>query len=272
MSLRDHTCFQDLAQDVRAFAQGRPIVEIVNSGNWGDALIHAGQAEFLHDIGVDVIQIPVQKLQRSKPIKTALKRWIKRERAIVTGSGAYRDVYARPAELAQAAKRFAHVLVMPSSYPFRPSYDANRTTYWRRDDLESMGAVPEARFCHDMAFYLQPAPRDVTQDVGVFFRADAERTDMEPPPGNIDISAEGTHKSDIEPLLDRIGACRVVHTNRLHVGIGAALLGREVHVYPGSNRKIEAMFKASLEPYYQDVHFHHEVPQSLYSAAAEGVV
>ena len=249
------------------------MVEIVNSGNWGDALIHAGQAEFLRDIGVAVKQVPVQKLQRSKPWKSTLKRMLMGERAIVTGSGAYRTVYDRPAELVRAASRYSRVLVMPSSYPFRPGYIPSRTTFWRRDHLESIEAVPEARFCHDMAFYLKPRARPVTQEIGLFFREDAERTDIALPHGNVDLSAEGTHKTDIESFMDRIGACRVVHTNRLHVGIGAALLGREVHLYPGDNRKIEAMFDASLRPFYDNVFFHTQVPDSLYeSHQAQGVV
>ncbi|WP_299546538.1 hypothetical protein [uncultured Tateyamaria sp.] len=264
MSLRSHSCFNELADNVRALANGSALVEIVNSGNWGDGLIHAGQAEFLADIGVQVERIPVRRLQKKESWKTGLRRLIKGRNAIITGCGAFRDVYNRPSEFALAAKQFKHVLVMPSSLPFMPNLDARRTTFWRRDSAESMKGAPDARFCHDMAFYLQPSPRKATQDLGMFFRDDAERSGVTLPPGNVDLSTQGTHETDIGPFLDHIGACRVIHTNRLHIGIAGALLGREVHLYPGSNDKIKSMFEASLQPFYDNVHFHSEPPSSLY--------
>lgn len=257
MSLRDQPCFLELADDVRKFAGGDRVVEIVNSGNWGDALIHAGQRAFLSDLGIATVPVPIARLRKDKlrhRILAAMRGL--QPKAIITGSGAYRDFYNRPAELGVAAARFRNVLVMPSSFPFRPDLDPDRTIFWRRDMLESYEAMPEASICHDMAFYLDPAPRAPGKGVGIMLRNDVERLELELPEGNIDLSNEGTHLSDPDLFLDRIGAYEVIHTNRLHVGIGAALLGREVHLYASRTRKLESIFKSSLEPFYPNVHYH----------------
>ncbi|WP_424965108.1 polysaccharide pyruvyl transferase family protein [Dinoroseobacter sp. S375] len=257
MSLRHQPCFQELADDLRRFAGDDMVTEIVNSGNWGDALIHAGQAAFLADVGISVDPVPIGQLRKNKfHHRFMAKLRGPRHKAIVTGSGAFRDFYNRPDEIAIAASRFANVFVMPSSFPFRPKLDPERTIFWRRDALESLDGLPEARFCHDMAFYLQPKPRKATKRDGILFRTDIERVDVELPASNVDLSNEGTHRSDIEPFLDRIGDFEVIHTNRLHVGIGGALLGREVHLYASRTRKLESIFKSSLEPFYDNVHYH----------------
>jgi len=257
MSLRDQSCYQDLADDLRRFAQGDTVTEIVNSGNWGDALIHAGQAAFLSDVGVRVDQVPISQLRKNKAHhRLFAKLRGPRGKALITGSGAFRDFYNRPDEFVVAASRFSEVFVMPSSFPFRPGFDPNCTTLWRRDELESLDGAPEARFCHDMAFYLQPAPRDAHLPVGVFFRTDVESPKVALPKSNVDISNEGTHRSDPEAFFDRIGAYEVIHTNRLHVGIGGALLGREVHLYASRTRKLESIFSCSLKPFYDKVFYH----------------
>lgn len=257
MSLRQEPCFQDLADDLRRFVCGETVVEIVNSGNWGDALIHAGQAAFLADLGISVEQVPIGQLRKNTFRHRLLAKLRgSRPKAIVTGSGAFREFYNRPDEIAVAASRFENVFVMPSSYPFRPKLDPDRTIFWRRDELESLDGLPEARFCHDMAFYLSPKPRVATKGAGLMFRTDIERLEIDLPASNVDLSNEGTHRTEIETFLDRIGEFEVIHTNRLHVGIGAALLGREVHLYASRTRKLESIFKSSLEPFYDNVHYH----------------
>lgn len=267
MSLWNQKCYEELADDLRKLAAGRPIVEILNSGNWGDALILAGQDKFFADIGIEVERIPVQKLSRTKSRRVLLRRYLKRKRAIFTGSGALRKHYLRPEQFLAASKQFAKVLVMPSSYPFTIDHDPKHMTFWRRDHLESFEAMPDAKFCHDLAFYLQPAPREMSQQVGIFFREDVERAEFEIPEGNVDISAEQTHTYDIESFFDRVGACEVIHTNRLHVGIAATLLGREVHLYPSVNSKLEAVFQASIRPFYDNVTYHESPSPELYSLA-----
>jgi len=260
MTLRDQSCFKDLADELKRFTKGRRIIEIVNTGNWGDGLIHAGQREFLTDIGITPIRISVNKLNSKSRAKRFFLSHVVASRAIITGNGAFREFYERPKQLAEAAKNFSKVLVMPSSFPFAPDFDPAHTILWRRDKGESVDAVPDAKFCHDMAFYLNPKPRVATKEIGHLFRVDVEKDDFPLPADNIDISNEGTHNSDHEAFLDRVGTFHVIHTNRLHVGIGAALLGREVHLYGKQTRKVRSIYDTSLKPFYKNVHFHEDPP------------
>ncbi|MEL7300907.1 MAG: polysaccharide pyruvyl transferase family protein [Pseudomonadota bacterium] len=260
MSLRDEACFKDLAGALHAHAGERPIVEIVNSGNWGDALIHAGQREFLRDLGITVHAVPIRHFRRANTLKRRVTNFIRRNlgarRAIITGNGAFRPFYKRAEEMALAAQSFSRVLVMPSSLSLVPDFDLARTELWRRDHGESVTGAANAPFCHDMAFYLRPRARRATKKEAFLFRADFEKGDFELPEGSVDLSAQGTHLSDPEEFLDIIGDYEVIHTNRLHVGIGGALLGREVHLYPSRTGKLRSIFEASLQPFYENVHYH----------------
>lgn len=256
MTLREQTCFRELARDILAFSGQRRVIEIVNTGNWGDALIHAGQDLFLRDLGLSPTKISIASLRRRGAlVLSGLNRFFA-DRAIVTGNGAYTKWYTRPKEFQWVTGFFDRTLMMPSSFPIYPSLDMTKTSIWRRDNLESAITLPNANFCHDMAFYLRPKPRVARQSKGVFFRSDVEVGSFPVPPMNRDISSEGTHLSDVETFFDLVGNFEVIFTNRLHVGIAAALLGREVHLFPSRTRKLESVFEASLEPFYPNVYFH----------------
>lgn len=260
MTLRDQPCYSELADELKSFARGRRLVEIVNTGNWGDALIHAGQAQFLQDIGIEPWRFSIFTLKKMNRYKLMLLSKVLCPRAIVTGNGAFQPFYERPRELIDVTRSFSRVLIMPSSFPIVPNFDPNRTIFWRRDEVDSQANLPDAPFCHDMAFYLNPRPRKPIKRIGVFFREDIEQGAYNVPEGNIDLSGQGTHETDHEHFLDRIGECEVIFTDRLHVGIGAALLGREVHLFGSRTNKIRSIFETSLKPFYQNVFFQTDPP------------
>ena len=82
------------------------------------------------------------------------------------------------------------------------------------------------------------------------------REDMEKPEntvnprGNIDISKRGRAHTPIDGFLEKIGTARHVHTNRLHVGIAATLLGRQVNLSGNDYFKIRAIFESSIKPHF----------------------
>ncbi len=262
MTLREQNCFNELADDIIAFAKGKKLVEIVNSGNWGDALILAGTEAFLRDHDIDFESISIHKLKKKQKLKSRLRNLFTKRNAIVTGSGAFREYFSRPAEIETASGRFSQVIILPSSYPYDLNLLPSNVTLWRRDKLESMNGAAEAKFCHDLAFYLDPSPRKPKKNVGFFFRTDVERTEYLLPENNTDLSAEGTHKSDPEVFFDRVGEFEVIHTNRLHVGVAGALLGREVHLYPNNNLKVKSIFECSFRPFYENVFYHDDVTET----------
>jgi len=97
------------------------------------------------------------------------------------------------------------------------------------------------------------------------FRNDVEKTNITLPNDNIDVSNAINYNSSMsdELLVNRTTAdifkflnfYKVINTNRLHMAIAGALLGKEVNFYPNSYYKNEAIYNKSLKQ-YGNVKFH----------------
>jgi len=93
------------------------------------------------------------------------------------------------------------------------------------------------------------------------FRTDAEKTDLALPAGNLDLPrlmAFGTRDINISHtgafhLLRYLDLFDEVRTNRLHVAIGAALLGKRVKFHPNSYFKNRAVYEFSMLGRFHDV-------------------
>jgi exopolysaccharide biosynthesis predicted pyruvyltransferase EpsI len=101
-------------------------------------------------------------------------------------------------------------------------------------------------------------------DVLNAFRVDVEKTAIETPADNVDISSAlaGNAMLPIPSLLatrrmiQMLSNFRVIRTNRLHVAIMAAMLGQEVHFYDNSYGKNYDVFVHSMEGRFNNVHWH----------------
>lgn len=154
-------------------------------------------------------------------------------------------------------KRFK-VIVLPSSYQKKVQFKKN-VTFFSRDKFDSQQNIPESIFCNDMAFYLGKIEAPKGKGIGYFFRTDVETSNkIKLPENNRDLSLEGTDNSDIYPFLAAISEYETIYTDRLHIAIAAALMGREVHLYPGSYFKIKAIYESSIKDYFDNVHFHED--------------
>ncbi len=93
------------------------------------------------------------------------------------------------------------------------------------------------------------------------FRIDVERSPIGIPKDNCDISevaSHGTHNelavsSSAVQLLRLVGDCNQLRTNRLHVAIAGALLGKEVWFYPNSYYKNQAIYEFSMQSRFPNV-------------------
>lgn len=98
-------------------------------------------------------------------------------------------------------------------------------------------------------------------NVGNFFRSDVERSGIPIPRDNADLSRVyeyGTHAQSLtdyttKRMLAFIDKFDLVRTDRLHVCIGAALLGKKVEFYPNSYFKCRAVYQYSLKDKFQNV-------------------
>jgi exopolysaccharide biosynthesis predicted pyruvyltransferase EpsI len=99
---------------------------------------------------------------------------------------------------------------------------------------------------------------------GSFFRDDVEASDRELEPGNADLSKIyefGTQNRELTTyttvrLMRYIERFSSVRTNRLHICIAAALLGKAVDFYPNSYFKNKAVYEYSLRERFSNVRWH----------------
>jgi exopolysaccharide biosynthesis predicted pyruvyltransferase EpsI len=94
-----------------------------------------------------------------------------------------------------------------------------------------------------------------TEGVLNCFRGGLDRPDMIPPPDNIDASAllgrgvypEAVAQATARRFLGFLAGFETINTNRLHVAIGGALMGKAVNMYPNTYYKNQAVFEFSLK-------------------------
>jgi hypothetical protein len=139
--------------------------------------------------------------------------------------------------------------------PFEANFPI-AATFFVRDRSESQEWLPQAPFCHDLAFYLELQSKGRGDGEGWLFRED-----IEAPKGQIlhrtnqDISKLGKAHTPVDGFIEAIDRFETIHTNRLHVGIASALLGKKVNLYANDYFKIRAIYETSIKPFFPNVIF-----------------
>jgi exopolysaccharide biosynthesis predicted pyruvyltransferase EpsI len=245
--------FCDLADAIVRASKGRPVYYIPNAGNWGDALIREGTLCFFDKFGIRYVEVENYKKWRRRVFLKRLRRGV----VIYGGGGGWCTLWHHSSMIVTDIPKYFKIMVMPSTY--EQAYSISNTVFYRRDEYESKEFMPDAHFCHDMAFCIGRKfyTGNPGEGTGCFFREDAESSRLfNLPPGNVDLSLQGSHMSDVKPFFDAIDRFSVVHTDRLHVSIAASLLGKEVHLYPNSYFKNKSVYLSSLHGRYERVFFH----------------
>ncbi len=228
-----------------------PVYFFQPTGNWGDALIRYGSRRFFEDIGLEYTELYRDTRHWYWPL-------LRGGTLIWGGGGAWCEAWQSSANRVTTFSKRFRVLVLPSTY--QGTYDYPNVTFWARDRFESLEHMPHARFCHDMAFYLRHIESlEPTEETGFFFRQDHESAGrFTLPPQNVDLSLGGTQLSGIAEFARRASAVRRIYTDRLHVAIMGALLGREVHLFPNVYFKNRAIYWSSLSVLHENIIFHED--------------
>lgn len=242
--------FKVLRDTILSQSSSAGVYYLPNKGNWGDALIRQGTLKFLADCGIDFEEI-------TRDGKDSFEKLEKDKLVLMGGGGSWCNLWDHSIQILEELSRRHTVIVLPSSYELQPRFE--NTTYFSRDRFESVENVPGSIFCHDMAFYLGRDfyPKKPGRGEGYFFRTDPESANrIAIPKGNRDISRKGKERSRIEGFFRRINRYEKIFTDRLHVSIAGALLGKEVHLYPGAYFKNLAVLNSSMIGRYEKVFFH----------------
>jgi exopolysaccharide biosynthesis predicted pyruvyltransferase EpsI len=158
-----------------------------------------------------------------------------------------------PALLKPIERRFESVLVWPSSFDLREQQVAKwlettkATVYVREiNSLRAMRKVREAILALDTAFFFDFRPwlRIRPKEHRLFaFRTDREKRLRGLPSENIDVSIAA---ADLDHWLHLIARHAEVWTDRAHVMIAAALLGKEVFYSESTYHKVAGIAKFAL--------------------------
>lgn len=280
-SLQQHAEFQRLAEVLASMADSsEPVAYLTNPGNLGDALIDAGSRAFLRRTGIRTTVYSGRKLRdlhrghyKAGYVKHLMLKTISlgliakypftlpriaeaHNVAVICGSGGFCKEAAVASQIARlAARHFRHVIVLPSTYAMSLADYPGNVTFFARDRLQSLRyAEGRATFCHDMAFFLDPEPIPPVRPRGVHLRTDNETSGRLPIPAeNFDVSATGTERDDATLVFEEIGKSETIVTDRLHLAIAAALLGRRTFLFSGSYFKIPAIYESSIRQYFPHV-------------------
>src|SRR5260221_7718729 len=216
-------------------------------GNLGDQLIAAGTRQLLAGLSYD--EISIEEAVRSRG-----------ETAVLMGSGAWCGPFHEimPAALTALQARYSRVIVFPSSFDVkvravRRALERSRAVIFarERESFAQIAPICDARLAHDAAFFFDFAPYAITGSGGLkAYRDDSEATGLAPVErDNRDISMT---LGSLDEWLWTIARHAEVHTDRAHVMIAAAMLGKRVLIHPTTTHKVTAIAEYALADF--DVH------------------
>jgi hypothetical protein len=163
------------------------------------------------------------------------------------------------------AHDMAFLLDVKSALSFKPCYVSgpiSRAFYGAIGSSQFRSYPGFADYWHGFRSRMPILSKELPRrGVGDFFRTDIEKTDINLPEGNVDASLafnfgvtspikSGFTVFHLFHFLDKFDA---INTNRLHLAIAGALLGKKVHLSSNSYYKCRAVFEHSLRERYPNV-------------------
>jgi hypothetical protein len=244
-----HRRFTALKDHLLEIIGDRPVCYVPNPGNMGDGLIRHATLLFLADSGIACREY-------REGFNPGWARHCSDAVFLFGGGGAWCHFWSHSIDVVKAAAPlFHHVVILPSTYEL--GCDVQGVTFFARDNFQSLVAQPRAIFCDDMAFYLYGIDSSPGSGTGHFFRRDAEGARrFRLPDDNDDIAAHGNHLSAPDVLFDALRPLHRIRTDRLHVAILGALLGKRVHLHAGAYFKNRAVYESSMRNDFPHVSFY----------------
>jgi len=231
--------FSELAEHLDRIA---PFQYLSPPGNWGDAIIRSGTLRFFQQH-----ELKFTEIAHANDAKTDLP-------VVLGGSGGFCRFWQwSPLAARQCYERSENLVVLPSSYESQSlawHFERPDCVFYSREHVSLRQIQGHCRtlFCPDMAFWNDVSGFD-SSGRGIL---NAFRTDVEglgtarQTPDNRDLSLEHDHTGSPRAFFDAIARYSIVRTDRAHIAIAAAMLGRKVMMFPNAYHKNEALFNSSL--------------------------
>lgn len=241
---------------LREVAGAPDITFIRGHGNIGDHLIHAGTRRLL--AGVPHKEVVVQKHTGASSENTGIRglRDARGHTALIAGSGGWCGPFHNlmPKVLRLVEGRFERVIVLPSTVDtsveeIRDVLAGTKALFFAREQesYRQLRGLCETDIAHDCALFFDFGPYKLRgEGLLTAFRTDADSNLDELPPGNDDVSLSC---NSLDEWLWRIARHEAVETDRAHVMIAAAMLGKEVRYRATNYHKVPAIAEYSLEDF-----------------------
>ena len=227
-------------------ADARDLTFVRIWGNVGDQLTYAGTRQLL--ARVPYTEISLRDIEKAHG-----------HTAVLSGGGGWCQAYqgTLPKALPLLEERFERVIVMPSSFDtsadsVREALASTKALVFAREraSFEQIRHLWRADVAHDCAFFFdfRPYRRSRRWSSGLLraYRTDHESQGSPIPDGNNDISM--TCES-LDEWLWTIARHEAVETDRAHVMIATALLGRRVDYRASNYHKVPAIAEFALQGY-----------------------
>jgi len=236
---------------------------LLNSGNRGDGLIHMGGRALLEKCGVSYQEIE-------------FGREVSGQTLLVYGCGGFCVPYHHNVQRTRFyTQRFDKIYILPSSFDlscdevrrFIAELPKKIIVYCRErysfEQVRQFAPYKENIFLdHDLAFYVNYSQykRPGTGTL-IAFRRDSEsivplnikrKLSFLKLRRNKDVSKGPATEG--ESLLSLVAKYREIFTDRAHVAIAAAMLGKETYLFPNSYHKVKGIYEYSLSG-FRNVHW-----------------
>jgi len=222
-------------RELFARLRGQEVAVLPNPGNCGDGLIWLGLRELCREHDLQVVELDERYPAHGEVL-------------LVPAAGNLCGAYHSMTDLlARYLETFREIYILPCSVDvgdpeverFLRSLPAHvhlfaREKYSYAQARFAIGDASRVHLDHDLAFSLDYARWNAAGEGTLHaFRGDLESRGNAIPDEHV----------------------AVVHSDRAHVSICAALLGKETHVYPNAYHKVRGIYEHSLRA-MPNVHFH----------------
>ncbi|OQX71479.1 hypothetical protein B6D52_01375 [Candidatus Parcubacteria bacterium 4484_255] len=221
-------------------------------GNYGDSLIWHGTKILLSSFNISEHYVNIS----SPKYNDAL---------FIDGGGNFVDYYSDVRNfLIKKPALYEKIIILPHTIfgekqiKILNGISSNLTVFCREKIsakfLENRLAHGKVYLWHDCAFYNKFSSVPLGEGTLNAFRLDKESKLHTLPKSNNDLSCDGYATKSLNKLINILRKYEQINTDRLHIAIGAALLGKQVRLFSNSYYKNKAVFDYSLKK-FPNVHF-----------------
>ncbi len=214
------------------------------SGNYGDSFIWHGTKKLLLSLNISERYVNISSPKYNNVL-------------FIDGGGNFVDYYSNIKDfLIKKPDLYSEIVILPHTIfgekqiEVLNNISSNLTVFCREKVsvkfLEKELINGKIYLWHDCAFYNDFSPTPLGKGVFNVFRSDKESILHILPEPNNDLSYNGYATKPLSELIDILRKYEQINTDRLHIAIGATLLGKQVKLFPNSYYKNKAVFDYSL--------------------------